>query len=89
MRAHEFLPADASGRHWCTHCGALYHPEISATCLERAAETAPARGRRVAALDDIDAIATRIAELRAERDALLTRPDPEAPDMAFDDCCHD
>jgi hypothetical protein len=94
MREHEFMIADASGRQWCKHCGALYHAAITATCLERRDAAAPASGRRVSALDDIDTIAARLAELRAERDAVLAAaeppaPDPAAPDMAFDDCCHD
>ena len=86
MKAHEFLPADVKGRQWCKR----HHPAATSTCLERS-EAAPELGRRESALDDIDALAARLAELRAERDAMLTWPEAEAeaPDMAFDDCCHD
>jgi hypothetical protein len=89
MKSHEFLPADTKGRQWCKHCGALYHPAITATCLERQDATAPASGRRVSALDDIDALAARIAELRAERDTAVAASPEAVPVMPEADCCHD
>lgn len=72
MRQHEFPPADGSGRKWCLHCGALYHYQMDATCVERPDNPAPIE-RRVSAIDDIDAIHARINELRAEQTAALNR----------------
>lgn len=90
MREHEYLLPDSQNRQWCRHCGCLWHAQMNATCVERpaAADTAPRR--RVRALDDIDAIHARLAELRKEQDDALAadivaETAPSA--MALNDCC--
>lgn len=75
IREHEIPP----GTTRCKHCGGLKTAfEIKATCIQREVEdVARDSERRVLACEDQGAISARLAELRAERDALLSAP-PEA-----------
>lgn len=52
---------------WCLHCGAKYHPSMTATCLQRAAAQSglmPEPARREYACEAFDAIGERLAELQ-------------------------
>lgn len=80
---HEFPAGD--GKRWCKWCGALWHAEMTATCLERPAEATPVRPapqRRQLACEDGDAITGRIAELRKAREAAWNTPAAEAAPAA-------
>lgn len=86
IREHEFPIGVPSVSARCIHCGGLWQPTIEATCIDRVGDTPRPSGRRVLACEDSDAIAARIAELRAERAAAMTAADPE-PQMDPGDCC--
>lgn len=93
MREHYFLPPDAGGRQWCKWCGAKFHVQMDATCLERPGQSGsgmmPEPQRRIPACED-DSIAARIAELRKLREEAWNtadEPSPPAPDPIYGDCC--
>ena len=85
FRGHNFPEGDAEPK-FCLSCGALYHPQMDATCLERPGEKsdiAPEPKRREMACDDADTISRRLAELAKERE-----PAQEImPDYGMGDCC--
>lgn len=76
MIEHDYAAADITGRKWCRHCGALWHAEMTSTCLERP-DPSGAKPRAIppSVLEDGDAITAGLARLKAERDAALARPD--------------
>lgn len=69
--AHEFPDqGDENGNRFCVHCGCLWHPQLTATCLQRSipkSDLAPEPKRREYACDDVDTIAARLEELAKER----------------------
>jgi histone acetyltransferase (RNA polymerase elongator complex component) len=66
MRHHEWSPKDDKDRLWCVHCGCLFHPQLTATCIER---PDPPRERRIErAMNDLETIRKRIEQLRKERE---------------------
>lgn len=74
MRQHHF----PEGQRFCLHCGALYHEQMTATCMERPDPiAAPEAKRRLFAVDDFDAI-------HAAREAL--KPPPAELPLS-DECC--
>ncbi len=77
---------NSGGRYACVICGAIQHPQMTAICLERATPgnaLMPEPARRQYASEAYDAIGTRIAELRAERQAVLNTP--ETVEMSEED----
>lgn len=87
MRQHE-PETLSSGKLRCKHCGAAWANDMGISCIDRpGSPTAPAR--RVSALDDIDALHGRMAELRREREAVEAAT--AAPELPLGDpndmCC--
>lgn len=83
LRQHEF--PEGEGNRWCRFCGCLYHPQMTALCLQRAipgSELAPEPKRREYACEDATTIAARLVEIAKER--LPVEPEPE---MDLGDCC--
>ncbi len=60
----------------CIHCGAPMGTQYTYTCLQRPDGEKPPRARTPSALDNNDAISTRLAELRAEHEAAWKSPAP-------------
>lgn len=80
---HEFRKSEGDDRLWCQHCGCLYHPQMTATCLQRdipTSELRPEPARRQFAFEDTDTIHARLVEREKER---LAR----AGESAAGDCC--
>jgi hypothetical protein len=75
MREHEFLPPNTHGFVYCKHCGVRKHDDMHETCLERPDAGVPDRPCRVPAVNDIDTIHSRLAELRREQDEALNKTD--------------
>ncbi len=74
MIEHEYEHND--GR--CLHCGTIWQNRLVKDCRWRADTTAPVRAIPPSCLDDNNAIAARLDELRAEHDAELAAPAEEA-----------
>lgn len=58
----------------CKHCGALKPDPVENTCVERVEIVSgdrPEPARREYAIEAVDLIGARLAELRAERDAAM------------------
>lgn len=89
MREHEFKPEDAAGKRWCKHCGVLLNEQIGIkSCVDRHDPAGPApRGWHGSALDDNDAIAARLAELRREREVIEAANAPA--ELSFADNMYD
>lgn len=67
MRQHESVVLP-SGVIRCMHCGAAWADNMGVTCIDRPGlDPEPMRAWHGSALDDIDALHTRIIELRKER----------------------
>ena len=71
MREHQFPPGVPNTNTRCIHCNGLWQPQMSATCIDRPDPPSAPR-RLVSAMDDIDAIHSRIEELRKEREAAIS-----------------
>lgn len=71
MIEHVFPSSPPRPEDRCVYCGSWFRDGTEQTCVPRPASIAPEPRRRVSAMDDIDVIAARIAELRAERDAAM------------------
>lgn len=69
MQQHQFV--DHDGVSWCRHCGALQNRGTGLSCVERPDPSPQARPRRLSALDDVDALRTRLDELAHEREAAV------------------
>ncbi len=73
--AHDFGIADR-----CIYCGTTrtHHANVPQVCVPRwSKEEGAPRGKPASAVDDADTITRRLAELKAERDALIQAPLPE------------
>lgn len=87
MRQHE-PETLSSGKIRCKHCGSAWANDMGISCIDRHDPSAPPSGRRISALDDVEAMYARLTELRRERDEALNAPDPEAKLYdVMDDCC--
>jgi len=77
---HEYPKEPNSGGQFaCVICGAVKHPQMTATCFDRPTPgnaLMPAPARRQYASEAFDAIGARVVELRAERLAVLNAPAP-------------
>lgn len=89
MQEHEYPKEPNSGGQFaCQICGAIKHPQMTATCFERATPgnaLMPEPARREYASEAYDAIGARLIELRKQRQAVLDAP-PEvklADDLDF------
>lgn len=88
LQKHEFPAESSDGNRFCLHCGGLYHPQMTMTCLQRAipqSELAPEPKRRQFACEDATVIAARLIELAKER--LPIESGPEQTHMDYGDCC--
>jgi hypothetical protein len=74
MKEHEFLPANTHGFVYCKYCGVRKHDAMHETCLERPDAGTSNRPRQMSAIDDIDTIHNRLAELRREQSEALSKP---------------
>lgn len=75
IATHEFPEGDR----FCKWCGALQHPQMTATCLQRAipkSELMPEPKRRQFSCEDAEVISARLAELLKERFPLVPPADP-------------
>jgi len=76
MTEHSFPPNDDPSRR-CVHCGTTFdmHSKSPQNCVPHpsngAEKLCPEPQRRILACEDSDAIATRIAELRKDRDEAM------------------
>jgi len=80
MREHDPMPKDENGRVYCRWCGFWMRENYTATCVDRAT-VAPEPRRRVSAMDDFDTIASRLEELRKERESVHAHEVPVADPM--------
>ena len=82
MTAHEFPEGDEPSDR-CIHCGTTrhLHSQKEQPCVPHRTQTAeplrPEPRRRIFACEDIDTIATRIAELRKEADEAMNHRSDE------------
>jgi len=83
-RAHEPGHPLPGGGVRCVHCGAPMGTPYEYSCLDRRSGEKPPRARTPSAIDDNDAISTRLAELQKEREAALNAPPEVAAVVAAD-----
>lgn len=69
----------------CVHCGAPMGTRYTYTCLERHGVGKTPRARARSALEDNDAISTRLGELRKEQEAGWNTPAATATVAADDE----
>ena len=70
---------NSGGQYPCVICGAIRHPQMTATCFDRASPgnaLMPEPARRLYASEAFDAIGARLIELGKERQAVLNTPAP-------------
>lgn len=87
LAAHEFPDTDTRENRWCKWCGCLWHPQMTATCLQRAipaSELRPEPARREYACEAFEEIGKRLVEVAKE--SLPVESDPQ-PHMDPGDCC--